>query len=280
MIKTVSGSVIAQGQVAINISTSGRPLRLQFTILHTDNVVPPLVAMSDLPAFSLDSKRTVMTLEDGREIQWGRRSQDRLLRATASFDETQEHKALLTTDQKSKRDAIIRELHREAGHPPARNLHAAICNLAPKLVRIKDIVEATKRCRPCLVMKDNRHRSTPTKETKELDMAGVDIIHFNPPSDGYVAVILVRHRLTRMFSSRMIKSHREEDIAAALKEIFGNELPLPTAVRVDGEKGFTVRVSNEITRAGVVAFQTTPPYRHTANGYAENANKRFIEALR
>lgn len=156
-----------------------------------------------------------------------------------------------------------------------------IRRLKPGLVKLKHVTEAIRKCTECAERKDNRYRKEKIEESlKERDMAGVDIVVINPPSHGQVAVILSRHRLSGLFAGRCLQSHREEDIAQAMREMFHKDIPIPTVVRVDGERGFTVRVREEMNGAGITDMQTAPPYRHTAQGYIENGIKRFTEMLR
>lgn len=275
--QSLEGVTVAQGTINIVIKTSRRYLVISCTILHTDTIIPPLVSFGDLPDFQLHKSGKMKFTSCGSELDWETDPATRLLFTSIAVGETS-NKALLSTEVQS----LIHELHKDANHASSARIMKLIESIPNSVLKRSDVAELISNCEVCAKEKDNSHRGFQDIENvvSTPDMAGCDIVSFNPPSDGYVGVLIVRAKMSKHTAGRLLKSHSAEEIRKHLVDIFGDGFPVPMVFRVDGERGFTIDVAQTLQEFGVQDFQVTPPRTHTAAGLAENAIKLFIQSLR
>lgn len=95
-----------------------------------------------------------------------------------------------------------------------------------------------------------------------------------------MGALVVHHAETKQIVAKPIRSKTAVELTRVLKEVFLEDIPVPRAFRVDGEKGFNLQAVDTLLSIGVTDFQIAPPRTHTANGEAENAIRRLIEAIR
>lgn len=254
-------------------------IALKFLILQTDQILPPLVSFAELPKFIFNSETLLFDFGNSRKLKARIDSRTKLIIGDVQLPWKIDKmpSVFLSVNQ----EPLLQELHAAANHVPARKVRRLLPNNIQRQVQLKRIIEVLQKCQTCNQYKDKHGRPHAVeKKDKEHDMAGIDLVEFSSPSGGYKYAVVTRHRITGVYGMRMLPSKSEAELLPALKSMFGEDVPLPTIVRVDGAKEFSIAVRGLLTDMGVTQIQTSPAYQHTANGYAENTIKHFVEALR